>query len=216
MLHNPRWRRRSNVRPHEILAAALEAFGEHGFAATRLDDIAKRAGISKGTLYLYYKNKEELFKAVVYYYMTTNLDRIESATEDHDSRTIDTLNRVLAEIGSMFIIQPSAMLPKIIIGESLNFPEMCRFYVDEVIMRIFRIIVTLHARGVERGEFRPLPPEALGPPLIGPLLLASIWKTALAASAPPLLNFIELIDFHHQAVQLLLLTDGGKRHGAHD
>ena len=61
----PRWERRKEARPAELLAAALELFVEKGYAGTRLDDVAQRAGVSKGTLYLYFENKEDLFKAVV-------------------------------------------------------------------------------------------------------------------------------------------------------
>ena len=61
----PRWERRKQERPAELLAAALELFTERGYAATRLDDVARRAGVSKGTVYLYYSSKEELFKAVI-------------------------------------------------------------------------------------------------------------------------------------------------------
>src|SRR2546430_11962234 len=75
----PRWRRRKDDRPAEILSAALDCFAERGFAATRLDDIAARAGVSKGTLYLYFPGKEELFKALVREELLPNVERLEAA-----------------------------------------------------------------------------------------------------------------------------------------
>jgi AcrR family transcriptional regulator len=208
---SPRWRRRSDARPQEILAAALAMFGERGFAATRLDDLAKRAGISKGTLYLYFPNKEELFKAVVREYLVSRIDVLEERVAHYPGPTIDLIDGLIEELARRVLLSDAAVLPKLIIGEAHNFPDLTRFYAEEVVGRIFRVIQAITARGVARGEFRELPVEAVAPPLVGPMMLASIWKTVMAPHVPGVIDIERLLATHHQTMRRLLLKDEGER-----
>lgn len=202
----PRWRRRKDARPQEIIEAALELFAERGFAATRLDDVAKRAGVSKGTLYLYFPNKEELFKAAVRETLVANIIEAEHVVFGYPGPTIDLVDLLIATIASRVLDSPASAIPKLMIGEAQNFPELTRFYVEEVIQRMFRIVEAILKRGAERGEFRPLPLEAVGPAIMGPLLLASVWKTAFAPVAPMTLDLDRVQAAHRDNLRRLLLV----------
>ena len=153
-----RWRRRKDSRPQEILEAALDCFAERGFAATRLEDVAARAGVTKGTAYLYFKNKEELFKAVVSGYLVPAIEQFESA-----ARASGPVSELLRSITGLFFEKVYntrfSALPKLVIAEASNFPELARFYLDEVIDRGRRLLTTLHSardrqRRIPRGGRR--------------------------------------------------------------
>jgi AcrR family transcriptional regulator len=173
-----RWRRRKEARPDEILAAALDSFAARGFAATRLEDVAARAGISKGTLYLYFKSKEELFEAVVRATLLPNLARIEALAASFEGRSATLLERLLLTIAAVVGSQVGA-IPKLVIAEAGNFPDLARFYLDEVVRRGLRLIGAILRRGIERGEFRAIDVDHAVFCVIAPMLLAALWKNSL-------------------------------------
>jgi AcrR family transcriptional regulator len=173
-----RWRRRKEARPDEILAAALASFAERGFAATRLEDVAARAGISKGTLYLYFKGKEELFEAVVRATLVPNLERLEALTASFDGPSARLLERLLLTIAGVVDSRVGA-IPKLVIAEAGNFPDLARFYLDEVVRRGLRLIGTILRRGIERGEFRPVDVDHTVFCVIAPMVIAALWKNSL-------------------------------------
>ncbi|MGH6905850.1 MAG: TetR/AcrR family transcriptional regulator [Geminicoccaceae bacterium] len=177
-----RWRRRKEARPDEILAAALESFAERGFAATRLEDVAARAGISKGTLYLYFKGKEDLFKALVREAVLPNIERVEALSATFEGPSAQLLERLLFAIASLLGSRAGA-IPKLVIAEAGNFPELARFYLDEVIHRGLRLIGAILRRGIERGEFRVVDVDHTVFCVIAPMLLAALWKNSLEAHA---------------------------------
>jgi AcrR family transcriptional regulator len=174
----PRWRRRKDARPEEILAAALASFAERGFAATRLDDVAARAGISKGTLYLYFKSKEELFEAVVRATLVPNLERLEALSATFEGPSVHLLERLLLTIAGVVDSQIGA-IPKLVIAEAGNFPELARFYLDAVVRRGLRLIGAILRRGIGRGEFRPIDVDHAVFCVIAPMLIAALWKRSL-------------------------------------
>jgi AcrR family transcriptional regulator len=170
-----RWQRRKSARPGEILAAALALFAERGFAATRLDDVAARAGVTKGTLYLYFRNKEELFEAVVRQELVPNLARAEAMVAAAKSSSLDLLE-TLVGFFSEIMRSPLGAIPKLVLTEAGNFPDLARFYNDEVVTRgtaLFRRVVE---RGVAAGEFRPVDVESTVMCIVAPLLLAALWR----------------------------------------
>src|SRR5918995_3170634 len=173
-----RWRRRKEARPEEILAAALASFAERGFAATRLEDVAARAGISKGTLYLYFKSKEELFEAVVRATLLPNLARIEALAASYEGPSAMLLERLLLTIAGVVGSQVGA-IPKLVIAEAGNFPDLARFYLDEVVRRGLRLIGAILRRGIERSEFRPVDVDHTVFCVIAPMLIAALWKRSL-------------------------------------
>jgi AcrR family transcriptional regulator len=176
-----RWRRRKEARPSEIVAAALEVFAERGFAAARLDDVAHRAGVSKGTLYLYFDSKEELFKAVVRQALVPNIERAERLIVRYPGPTGELVAQMLRGLIAAVAGSRLAAIPKLVIAESGNFPELARFYLDEVIRRGFRVMAAVLQRGIDRGEFRPVDVPNAVRTVIAPLLLTVLWKTSFEA-----------------------------------
>jgi AcrR family transcriptional regulator len=202
-----RWRRRKEARPDEILAAALASFAERGFAATRLEDVAARAGISKGTLYLYFKGKEELFEAVVRATLVPNLERLEVLTATFDGPSARLLERLLLTIAGVVDSRVGA-IPKLVIAEAGNFPDLARFYLDEVVRRGLRLIGTILRRGIERGEFRPIDVDHAVFCVIAPMLIAALWKNSLEPHDDAPLDAQALARAH-----LELLLRGLEAHG---
>jgi AcrR family transcriptional regulator len=182
-----RWRRRKEARPDEILAAALASFAERGFASTRLEDVAARAGISKGTLYLYFRSKEELFKAVVRATIVPNLERVETLVESFEGPSALLLERLLLTMAGVVSSRVGA-IPKLVIAEAGNFPDLARFYLDEVVRRGLRLIGAILRRGIERGEFRSVDVDHAVFCVIAPMLIAALWKNSLEPHDDALLD----------------------------
>jgi len=171
--------RRKEARPGEILDAALKVFAQRGFAATKLDAVAAAAGIGKGTIYLYFSSKEALFREVVRQRLLPNLEEIERVLATDTGSAADQLRLIIGR-AARFSSSKLAVLPKLVLAESGNFPALARFYAEEVVNRGVAMITGVIRRGVERGEFRPVDPVAVLPLLIGPLTMLALWKHALA------------------------------------
>ncbi len=174
--------RRKDARPGEILAAALALFAERGFAATRLEDVARRAGISKGTIYLYFPTKEELFRAVVRQDVLPALAAMEARAAAHQG-TAAAMLRELATTLLRRLDSDLAAIPKLVLTESGNFPSLARFYAEEVAARGMRLIAGVLARGIADGEFRPVDVTAVVPSVIAPLMLAMLWRSSIGRHA---------------------------------
>jgi AcrR family transcriptional regulator len=174
----PRWERRKDARPQELLEAALELFVERGFAATRLEDVARRAGVSKGTLYLYFENKEELFKAVVRATIGQAIGQAELDLAASDAPSAALLKEMLMRWWAQIGATKLAGITKLMMTESGNFPELVRFYEDEVIARGNALLVRVLERGLARGEFRPHDPQVMMPVLSAPVLMLMMWNNA--------------------------------------
>ncbi len=129
---SPRWRRRAADRPKEILDAALTVFVSKGFAATKLDDVAAAAGISKGLLYRYFDNKAELFKEVVRQTLVTTIRSVGDRTRASDS-AVAALDIFLEQMIAVANDPRRSAIPKLVISESGSFPELAVFYLAEVI-----------------------------------------------------------------------------------
>lgn len=172
-------RRRKDARPSELTAAALELFVDKGFAATRLDDVAARAGVSKGTLYLYFDSKEALFKAVIEEGIVPTLAAAELQLAEHHGSSVALLRKLLfgwwQHIGGTRL----AGVPKLIISESRNFPELAQYYHDKVIVRGRALLRSVLQRGIASGEFRALDVETAIDVIIAPLLMLVIWRYSL-------------------------------------
>ncbi len=152
----PRWKRRPEARPEEILCAALEVFGELGFARTRLDDVARRAGVSKGTLYLYFDNKDALFRGMVTAKLEAVLAHAEEFIRTWDGNTPDLMRAFIRDYWETMNKPEKLRLSKVVMSELTNFPELAKWYYQEVILRARRVVENILARGIERGEFRPV------------------------------------------------------------
>ena len=149
----PRWRRLPEERPKQILDAALAVFAERGLAAARLEDIAKLAGVSKGTIYLYFANKEELFRGVVRSTVIEIIERGEEAFEQHRDpmRALD-----LWMEGHWSWIRSSTFpaIYRLVNSELRDFPDLAAFYATEVVGRAQRLVCEILERGMETGVFR--------------------------------------------------------------
>ena len=171
----PRWRRRAEARPAEILDAALTVFSARGFAAAKLDDVAKEAGISKGTLYLYFDSKEALFEAMALELMrvpvVAQLETIAKAESASDA-----LRQLIQFMTRMLDDPRRSALPKLIIAESAGFPELARIWLKTVIHPVRKRLVALIETGIASGEFRAVDPWETTKLVIAPFLLTVIWR----------------------------------------
>ncbi len=175
----PQPRRRKEARPAELTAAALELFVEKGYAATRLEDVAARAGVSKGTLYLYFENKAALFKAVVREGLLPALEQVEAVVAGFEGDSETLLREVVGTLWRLVGSQRIGGIPKLVFAEARNFPEIARFYYEEVIRRGTTLVRLVIERGIARGEFRPLDVGAAIHVVVAPLLMRMIWRHSL-------------------------------------
>lgn len=176
----PRWTRRKEARPDEIIAAALELFTERGFAATRLDDVATHAGVSKGTLYLYFENKEDLFKAVVRANIVPLLEYGEELIQTFPGSNAELLALLVRGWWEKTGSSKVSGLPKLIISEAGNFPDIAKFYYGEVIQRAQSLFRRLLQRGMDAGEFRPIDVEQFVQIAVAPLIMLAVWRHSFA------------------------------------
>ena len=176
---SPRWERRKERRPAELLAAALDCFVERGFAATRLDDVAARAGVSKGTLYLYYAGKDELFMAVVRENIIPLIDEFRREVTVSSASSAELMRRFLlgwwARVGETKL----AGIAKLIVAEAGNFPDVARFFHDEVTLPNHQLLAGIIERGMRSGEFRAIDAEASAQLFLSPLVLRAIWNHSI-------------------------------------
>ena len=179
----PAHRRRKEARPAELTAAALDLFVEKGYAATRLDDVAAAAGVSKGTLYLYFESKEELFKAVVREGLLPALAEGEQLVAGFTGGSEDLLREVGSGMWRLIGSQRIGGLPKLVFAEARNFPEIAAFYHEEVIRRGTALVRAVVERGIARGEFRPVDADAAIHIVVAPVLMRMIWRHSLDCCA---------------------------------
>jgi TetR/AcrR family transcriptional regulator len=202
----PRWRRLPEERPAQILKAALTEFGERGLAGARLDDIAKRAGLSKGTIYLYFPNKEELFREVVRSTVVSNIETSEQEISAMEGSATELLTRSLRAYWGFIRSPRFAPLFRLIHAEIQNFPDLARFYAEEVVARRLRLIASVIERGIDSGEFRHVNPLSAARMLAAPFVIHGLWCThrecfssVTMASDSQMLD--ELIDFYLHALR---------------
>ena len=190
----PRWARRKDARPEEIIAAALELFVERGYAATRLDDVAARAGVSKGTLYLYFENKEDLFKAVVRGNMLPMLQHGEALVENFPGSAGDLLRQLVRGWWEQTGSSKISGLPKLVIAEAGNFPDLAEFYYQEVILRAHSLFRRVLQRGTASGEFRAVDIDHLVHVALAPLVMLAVWSHSFACCEQEALHPQRYID----------------------
>lgn len=204
----PKWQRRSEDRPREICAAALEVFAEKGFAAAKVDEIARRAGVSKGTLYLYFKDKEDLFRAVVRDAVAPNVEAITAAISTLEAPFADVVRMFLAGFAEGEARLPVGAVAKMVIGESRNFPELARVWHDEVASKAIGALASFVERAQQRGEVRAGDPRLYAFSLMGPMVLGALWRATLVPAGGEPLDLIALARQHADAVLDGLVSDG--------
>lgn len=179
----PARQRRKEARPQELLDAALELFVEKGFAATRAEEVAARAGVSKGTLYLYYPSKEDLLKAVIRANISSEIAEGEDIVRHFEGPTAELLSYLIMEWWRRIGETKASGITKLIISEGRNFPDIAQFYRQEVIEPAERMIGGVLQRGIDRGEFRAVPVREAVHNLMAPILFMMLRKHSIGACA---------------------------------
>lgn len=173
--------RRKQARPGELLAAALDLFVEKGFAATRVEEIAKRAGVSKGTLFLYFASKEDLFKAVVRENISGRFSHWSSLLDSFTGSSAELLHTAMQTWWSGIGDTKASGIPKLVMSEASNFPELATFYHHEVIEPGTLLVQRILQRGVDQGEFRPTDVRYGAYTVLAPMLFLLVWKHSFGA-----------------------------------
>ncbi len=202
----PKWRRLPEERPHQIIDAAIEVFGEHGLAGARLEDIAKRAGLSKGTIYLYFPNKEALFKEMVRETLVARLEEEERAVAAHPGSAKAQLSAYMRGYWAFLRTPQVVTIVRLIIGELQRFPELVGFYMNEVVTRKRDLVTGMIRRGVAAGEFRPVDPNVAARLLMSMFSAHCVWR-GMHEYAPDVMQYSaddlpeEIEDFFFRALQ---------------
>ena len=197
--------RRKEARPGELLAAALDLFVEKGFAATRVEEVAQRAGVSKGTLFLYFSSKEELFKAVVRENISGRFAEWNDEIDLFEGSTHDMLRYCLFNWWERVGSTQASGIPKLMMSEAQNFPELTSFYQQEVMQPGNALIERVLRRGVARGEFRPMDFTYGVYLVLAPMLFLARWKHSLGTCCG---DHVQLDPHKYLAAQLDMLTHG--------
>jgi AcrR family transcriptional regulator len=192
----PRWIRRKEERAPEILDAALACFSEKGFAATRMEDIARRAGISKGTIYLYFESKEAVFKALAQRVVTSRIADIGAFVEVYEGPTPELLRLVLTRIGAIVSTGDVAVLPRMVLAEAGNFPELAQHWRREVVDKGLALWEAIIRRGQARGEFRDIEPAHAARLCIAPMIIVALWRSIFGRFDETPYDTQGLIDAH--------------------
>ena len=206
-MKQPKFQRRAEDRPQEICAAALAVFAEKGFAAAKLDEIARRAGVSKGTLYLYFKDKEELFRAVVRNTIAPNLETVRTSLIQTGLPFAQLVRQFMANFVEIRKRVPIGAVAKMVISESRNFPELAKVWHDEVVSRGIGTVTALIEMAQAKGEVRPGDARLHAFTLMGPLIMGVIYKETLEPVGGEPLDLGELARQHAETVLAGLLTE---------
>jgi AcrR family transcriptional regulator len=174
-----RWKRRKEARPEEILDAALTLFTEKGFSSTRMIDVAKAAGISKGTLYLYFESKEAIFRDVVQQRITPQIDKIEELVNSFEGSYAELLKSMINAWWIGIACTSLSAIPKIMVSESGNFPELAEYFTKTVVTRSRDLFSKVISHGMIGGEFELYEAETVARLVVAPLVQATIWMHSL-------------------------------------
>lgn len=177
-------RRRKEARPQELLDAALALFVQKGFAATRAEEVAAAAGVSKGTLYLYYPSKEELLKAVIAHYLSARIAAGAALAAGFEGSPSALLRGVLIDWWTGLYDSPAAGVFKLVITEVRNFPDIAEYYHREVVQRAHDLLGGILRRGIAQGEFRAVDVDHAVHSLVLPLVMICLHRHSLGACTP--------------------------------
>jgi AcrR family transcriptional regulator len=189
----PRYQRRKEDRPQEITAAAFAAFAEKGFTATKVEEVARRAGVSKGLLYLYFETKEELFKAVIRSVVTPRVDELTRTLDSSELSAEAFIRGPLLAFMQRLPGSPASVVIRLMISEAPKHPDLVDYYWDNVASRGLAALRRLLDRGVGNGEFRESAVNELPQLLLAPVMLSIVWGIVFADRS---LDTDKLIETH--------------------
>lgn len=207
----PKFRRRKADRPAEIVGAALAVFAEKGFAAARLEEIARRAGVSKGAVYLYFETKEDIFRAVVGQAIAPNIAAVKAMAAAHPGPLRDLLRGVTAHVAKVVEATPVGGVLKMVVGEARNFPEIARVWHDELVSQAIGAMAAAIESAQIRGEVKPGDPRIYALQLIAPLLVAILWRETFVPVGAPAFDLPRLIDQHIETLLCGMLAEEARR-----
>jgi AcrR family transcriptional regulator len=199
----PKRERRKEARPGELLDAALDLFVEKGFSATRVEEVAARAGVSKGTLFLYFQSKEDLFKAVVRENIANKFPTWQEEFLTFEGSSSDMLRYALVSWWERIGNTRASGITKLVMSEAQNFPEIAEFYQEEVIKPGNAMIRRILERGVQSGEFRDIDLEQAVHIIVAPMIFLMMWKHSMGACAASA-KIVDPEQFIHMQVDVLL------------
>lgn len=176
----PRFQRRKKDRPQEITAAAFEVFAEKGYARARVQEVAARAGVSKGLLYLYFETKQALFKAVIRSVVIRRIDALLAAVETTELSSEAFMRGPLADFMKAVPGSPVAVVIRLLIAEGQRHPDLVDYYWDNVVAKGLAALTSIVERGVERGEFRDTDVTRLPQLVLAPVMVSVIWRILFA------------------------------------
>ena len=189
----PRYQRRKEDRPQEITEAAFDAFAEKGFAATKVEEVARRAGVSKGLLYLYFKTKEELFKAVIRGVVTPRVDELTRTLDSSELSAEAFIRGPLLTFMKRLPGSPASVVIRLMISEAPKHPDLVDYYWDNVASRGLGALRRLLERGVANGEFRKSAVNELPQLFVAPVMMSIVWGIVFADRS---LDTDKLIETH--------------------
>ncbi len=172
----PRYQRRKEDRPAEITAAALDAFSEKGYSATRVDEVAKRAGVSKGLLYLYFKTKEDLFKAVIKSFVAPKVDALLATVEESEMSAEEFLRGPFLAMAQDLPKSRARILVRLLIAEGPKYPDLIAYYWENVVSHGLEALRKIIEKGVHSGEFRSSALQEFPQMLVSPVLVSIAWN----------------------------------------
>ena len=205
-----RWQRRKDARPQEIVNAALDMFVERGFAATRLDDVARQAGVSKGTVYRYFENKDALFIAVVKELVIPEVAKIEQQAADFQGTASELLRNLIQGWWQTVGESPLCGIPKMVMADAGNFPDLARFFIDNVVSRMRTIFEDIVSNGIESGEFKRCDVKHAARALMAPMVLAAVWERSLKPFDNEICDTPAYLDVHVDMVVNGIRKDGAE------
>ena len=172
----PRFQRRKEDRPQEITAAAFKVFAEKGYARARVQEVAARAGVSKGLLYLYFETKQALFKAVIRSVVIRRIDALLAAVENTELSSEAFMRGPLLDFMKTLPGSPVAVVIRLLIAEGQRHPDLVEYYWDNVVAKALAALTSIVERGVERGEFRDTDVTRLPQLVLAPVMVSVIWR----------------------------------------
>lgn len=173
---SPKFQRRKNDRPAEITQAALAVFAENGYSATRVDDVAKRAGVSKGLLYLYFKTKEELFKAVIRSFVAPKVRELSSIVDESDLSAEEFIRGPFLTMIKTLPESPIRIMVRLMFSEGHKHPDLVEFYWENVVVHAIKMMKKLITRGVAEGQFRNTAVDELPQLFVSPVIFSIFWN----------------------------------------
>ncbi len=206
----PKFRRRKADRPAEIVSAAMAVFAEKGFAAAKLDEIARRAGVSKGAVYLYFETKEDIFRAVVGQVIAPNITAVKAMAAAHPGPLADLLRGVVAHVSKMVETTPVGGVLKMVIAEAGNFPEIARVWHDELVSQALGVVTAAIAAAQARGEVKPGDPRIYAVELISPMVVSIIWRETFVPVGAEPFDIPAVMAQHVETLLCGMLTEGAR------